>query len=259
MSSKVNPAIVLVHGAWHVPEHYSDFIQYLQNAGFEVSCPRLPTCDEAKKLSADMYTDAEVVRNQVLSLIDKSREVIMLLHSYGGAVGTEAVKDLSASERDTRGLKGGVVNLIYMCGFMLQVGECVGGASLPRPDPDPVESDAGTGTTFLCEPPIQLFYADVETERAKRMEKLLTRQSGKAMIDVVTYAAWQYIPTTYLRTEDDQVLFPDWQERQIKAVRDTGISLTVETFKSSHSPFLSMPEEMVAAVGRAVERQATTT
>ena len=258
MSSRVKPAIVLVHGAWHVPEHYSDFIQHLQDADFEVFCPRLPTCNEAKRLTADMFTDAQVTRDQVVSLLDKSREVIMLLHSYGGAVGTEAVKDLSASERATRGLKGGVVHLIYMCGFMLQVRECVGGASLPRPDPDPVQRDAETGTTFLCEPPIQLFYADVEPECAKRMERLLTRQSGKAMIDAVTYPAWQHIPTTYLRTQDDQVLFPHWQERQIKAVRDAGSNLTVETFKSSHSPFLSMPVEMVAAVERAVERQATT-
>ena len=258
MSSKVKPAIVLVHGAWHVPEHYSDFIQHLQHAGFEVFCPRLPTCDEAKRPTADMFADAQVVRDQVISLIDKSREVIMLLDSYGGAVGTEAVKGLSASERATRGLKGGVVHLIYMCGFMLQVGECVGGASLPRPDPDPVESDAATSTTFLCEPPIELFYADVEPERAMRMERLLTRQSGKAMTDAVTYPAWQHIPTTYLRTQDDLVLFPDWQERQIKAVRDAGANLTVETYKASHSPFLSMPEEMVAAVERTVERQATT-
>ena len=64
--------------------------------------------------------------------------------------------------------------------------------------------------------------------------------------------------TTYLRTQDDMVLFPDWQERQIEAVRDAGASITVETNKASHSPYLSMPEEMVAAVERAVERQATT-
>ena len=258
MSSKAKPAIVLIHGAWHVPEHYSDFIQHLQHAGFEVSCPRLPTCDEAKWLTADMFADAQIVRDQVNSLIDKSREVIMLLHSYGGAVGTEAIKGLSASERATRGLKGGVVHLVYMCGFMLQVGECVGGASLPRPDPDPVEINAATNTTFLCGPTIQLFYADVEPECAKRMERLLTRQSAKAMTDAVTYPAWQLIPTTYLMTQDDQVLFPDWQERQIKAVRDAGASLTVEAFKAGHSPFLSMPVEMVAAVERAVELQATT-
>ena len=109
------------------------------------------------------------------------------------------------------------------------------------------------GTTFLCKPPIQLFYADVEPERAKRMERLLNRQSGIAITDAVTYPAWQHIPTTYLRTQDDQVLFPEWQERQIKVVKDAGASLNVETYKSSHSRFLSMPEEMVAAVERAVE------
>jgi len=84
-----------------------------------------------------MYSDVEVVRNQVICLLEKSRSVMMLLHSYGGAVGTEAVKGLSARERVAEGLSGGVVRLIYMCGFMLQVGDCVGGASLPRPDPKP--------------------------------------------------------------------------------------------------------------------------
>ena len=259
MSSNIKPAIVLVHGAWHVPEHYSDFIQRLQRVGFEVFCPPLPTCDETKRLSADMFVDAEVVRSQVISLIEKSREIIMLLHSYGGAVGTEAVRDLSASERATEGLHGGVIRLIYMCGFMLQPGESVGGASLPRPVPEPVESD-DAGTTFLCEPPVQLFYADVEPERARKMEGLLTRHSGAAMTDAITYPAWQHIPTTYLRTQNDQVFFPEWQERQINAVKnvDADVNLTVETFKSSHSPFLSIPDEMVAAVERAVEQHLTT-
>ena len=250
MSPNIKPAIVLVHGAWHVPKHYDAFIQQLQQAGFEVFCPQLPTCDVTKYLDADMFADAQVVRSQVIALIEQSREIIMLLHSYGGAVGTEAVKGLSKGELTAKNLPGGVTHLIYMCGFMLQKGESVGGASLPRPVPEPVESDDATGTTFLCEPPIQLFYADVEPERAKKMEALLVRQSGRAMTDAVTYPAWQHIPTTYLRTQDDEVLFPDWQERQIKAVKDAGVSIKVETFKASHSPFLSMPGEIVAAVER---------
>ena len=98
---------------------------------------------------------------------------------------------------------------------------------------------------------------DVEPERAKRMERLLSCQSGKAMTDAITYPAWQYIPTTCLKAQDDQVLFPDWQERRIKAVRDAGSSLTVETYNSSYSSFLSLPEQVVAAVERAVEGQAT--
>ena len=178
----------------------------------------------------------------------------MLLHSYGGAAGTEAVRGLSRKERAAQKLGGGVVHLIYICAFMLQVGESVGSASLPRPVPEPVERDDETGTTFLCEPPVALFYADLEPERAKRMEAMLVRQAGAAMIDAVTYPAWRDIPTTYLRMKDDHVLFPEWQDRQIKAVQDAGVAIGVEEFKASHSPYLSIPGEMVAAVERVAEQ-----
>ena len=251
MSSENTPAIVLVHGAWHVPEHYTSFIKLLENAGFDVFCPQLPTCDEPKRENADLFADAQVVRDQVVTLIDSSRDVVMLLHSYGGAVGTEGAKGLSSRERDAEGLRGGIKHLIYMCAFMLQVGESVGGASLPRPVPDPVEADDSTNTTFLCQPPIQLFYADVEPKRAKVLESLLVRQSGKAMIDTISYPAWQHIPTTYLRMTKDQVLFLEWQDKQIEAVREKGCEITVETFESAHSPYISIPHEMVAAVKRA--------
>lgn len=87
--------------------------------------------------------------------------VIMLLHSCGGAVGTEAVKYLSKTERFSNGLSGGVVHLIYMCAFMLQPGESVGSASLLRPEGEHIEKDDATGTTFLYEPHIPLLYADV--------------------------------------------------------------------------------------------------
>ena len=270
---KKRPAIVLVHGAWHVPAHYAPFTQHLHQAtGLDVFCPLLPTCDDTKRLTADLSADAVVVRSLVVSLIDDnddddgSREVIMLLHSYGGAVGAQAVDGLSARRRARdAGLPGGVICLIYMCGFMLRAGESVGGASLPRPVPDPVEvrdelegGTTTTTTTFPREDPVGLFYADVEPrERAVQMVSLLTRQSGRAMTDRVSCEAWREVPTTYLMTRDDRVLFPSWQERQVRAVRGAGGEVAVETFESSHSPFLSVPGEMVAAVVRAVERHAT--
>ncbi|KAI4192747.1 MAG: hypothetical protein LQ350_008567 [Teloschistes chrysophthalmus] len=246
------PAIVLVHGAWHVPQHYQSFIDRLERIGFEIYCPLLPTCDESERLHANMYQDAELIRNTVRSLADRNLDIIMLLHSYGGAPGAEAVKGFSKEERKDNGLAGGVVHLVYMCGFMLQPGECVGGASLPRPVPDPVERDEATGTTFLLEPRIPLFYADVEPDLAGKMEALLVRQSGPAMTDEVTYPAWQYVPVTYIRTQDDRVLFPEWQARQIKAVKDAGVEPEVEVLETSHSPFLSKPEKIAKVVMKVV-------
>ena len=253
MPSNARPTIVLVHGAWHVPQHYEEFLQKLRHAGFEAHCPLLPTCDETKRLNATMFSDVELVRDLVKSLIANSREVVMLLHSYGGAVGTEAVKGLSISEQSAQGQSGGVGRLIFMCGFMLQEGESVGGASLPRPEPEPIEVDEETGTTFLCEPPIKLFYADVQADLAQKMESLLVRQSGPALTASITYAAWKDIPTIYLKTKNDEILFPNWQDRQIKAVRDAGIEITVEEYESSHCPFISMPENMIEAVKRTVD------
>lgn len=253
MTLNARPTIVLVHGAWHVPQHYETLLQKLRQAGFEVHCPLLPTCDETKRLNATMFSDVELVQDIVKSLIATSREVIMLLHSYGGAVGTEAAKGLSIPQQKARGHRGGIRRLIFMCGFMLQEGESVGDASLPRPDPEPVEVDEETGTTFLSESPIQLFYADVQADLVQKMESLLVRQSGPAMTDPITYASWKDIPTTYLKMKNDKVLFPDWQDRQIKAVRDARIEITVEEYESSHSPFISIPNKMVEAVERASE------
>ncbi|KAL9635073.1 MAG: hypothetical protein Q9204_002755 [Flavoplaca sp. TL-2023a] len=257
MSTTSKPAIVLVHGAWHVPDHYTKLVERLRQADFEVVCPLLPTCDNKKRLTADLYEDARIVRDQTVALIERSQEVIMLLHSYGGAVGTEAIKGLSKNERTQANLYGGVTHLIYMCGFMLQAGECVGGASLPRPTPDPVASDEATGTTFICESPVKLFYADVEPEEAKKMAALIVPQSGRAMTDLVTYPAWQQIPTTYVRTLKDEVLFLNWQDRQVKAVEDKGVKVMVETLDASHSPFLSVPEKMVDVVEKVVKHRAT--
>jgi len=53
------------------------------------------------------------------------------------------------------------------------------------------------------------------------------------------------------------VLFLAWQDRQIKAVRDAGVEVSVETFQLSYSPFLSMPGEVVNAVERAAMEKIT--
>ena len=176
----------------------------------------------------------------------------MLFHSYGGAAGTEAARGLSTSERAAQGLPGGVVRLVYMCAFMLQVGESVLGASMPRPVPEPVEVNEADGTTFLQEDPVDLLYADVQPDSlAQEMKDRLVRQNGKAQMDQITWPACSMIPTTYLGTEDDSILFPEWQDRQIEKVRGAGTEIVVESFQASHSPFLSIPGEMVAAIVRA--------
>ena len=87
-----------------------------------------------------------------------------------------------------------------------------------------------------------------------KCENLLVRHSLAALASPISYPAWQRLPTTYLRCTEDKVLFPEWQDKLIQAVKDSGSEVEVETYKASHSPYLSMPENMVEVVDRVARR-----
>ena len=247
-SQPSKPALVIVHGAWHVPAHYDDFVQQLEQHDFEVFCPLLPTCSGARPASATLGDDVSSIRSLIQLLLDTTgRTIIVIAHSYGGIVGIEAVQALSITERKAKGLQGGVVHIIYMAAFMPQVGESVGGLSLPRPDPDPVEV-ADDGTSFLCTNTKQLFFNDMDDEAAEKASSMLVRHCAAAMGGSLTFPAWKYVPATYIATTLDMVLFPEWQKGMIDAVRKEGVHLNVRTYDASHSPYLSMTKQMVDVV-----------
>ena len=66
--SPAKPTLVIVHGAWHVPSHYSKFKVALQTEGYEVHIPRLPSVIEARPPNSDLATDTDLVRSYVESL-----------------------------------------------------------------------------------------------------------------------------------------------------------------------------------------------
>ena len=60
-------------------------------------------------------------------MINEGKEVVVLMHSYGGIVGTDAIYNLSVTERAMHGMPGGVKRLIYMCAFIPQKGQSLAG------------------------------------------------------------------------------------------------------------------------------------
>lgn len=80
--------------------------------------------------------DARCIRDELVKLVDEEhKDVIVVAHSYGGVVATQAVEQRFAKKiRENEGRKGGVVRLVYMCAFLLEVGQILPGAvggSLP--------------------------------------------------------------------------------------------------------------------------------
>jgi len=59
------------------------------------------------------------MRKYVGDLVDSGRTVTVVMHSYGGQVGTNALYDMGVESRSRENLSGGVSLLIYMCAFAL--------------------------------------------------------------------------------------------------------------------------------------------
>jgi alpha-beta hydrolase superfamily lysophospholipase len=134
----MQPAIVVVTGAWHVPAHYEGLVKSLKERGFsDTYCPHLPTATTTLPLpsNANLDGDTEHIRSVIQDLTDAGRQVIVLMHSYGGVVGNNSLDGLLWPQRKAKGLDGGVVHVIYMAAFVIPQGTCMntpfGGENAP--------------------------------------------------------------------------------------------------------------------------------
>lgn len=105
-------AIVLVQGSFQVPEVYHKFADALRSFDYSVVQPPLPSLidqDSPNFADKSLTDDACAVRSEVKRLLEDGKTVVLVMHSYGGLVGDEAVtEDLSFAHRQSDGLKGSV-------------------------------------------------------------------------------------------------------------------------------------------------------
>jgi hypothetical protein len=96
------PTIVLAPGAWHSPSHYETLLSLLQNAGYPKTSSHLPSVNSADPKTATTEQDALFVREKILfHLLDEGKDVLLVLHSYGGLPGAAAAKGLSKTARSS--------------------------------------------------------------------------------------------------------------------------------------------------------------
>ena len=117
------PTIVIVPGAWHSPSHYLELTSRLGIAGFETVCLFAPSLNPADPQTADVATDAAFIREKaLLSLIQQSKDILLVMHSYGGSPGSAAAKGRSKSECHCRGHRGGIVGFVYISALLADEG-----------------------------------------------------------------------------------------------------------------------------------------
>lgn len=111
--SPTKPTIFFIHGAWHSPKHFQPVRELLESEGYPTECPCQPTFNAIPPTSLD--DDVKAIQSELDKLIEEQgKDVTVVMHSYGGVVGTEAVHEsLGKKARESNSLPGGVLRLLY--------------------------------------------------------------------------------------------------------------------------------------------------
>jgi pimeloyl-ACP methyl ester carboxylesterase len=186
MASDKITNVVLVHGGFVDGSGWVGVYSILKRKGFTVSIVQNPTISLAGDAAA-----AKLVIGQ------QSGPVILVGHSYGGAVITEAGNDPN------------VAGLVYITAFMPDAGESVGTliANPPPGAPVPPILPPIDGFLFLDRTQFAASFAgDVDPEAARLMADSQVPWGLNALNGAVTNAAWRTKPSWYLRVTDDRMI-----------------------------------------------------
>lgn len=245
MPSKL-PTLVFVPGSWHKPSCYKRIIRPLQEEhGIKCVSVTLPSTQDDP--NATFKDDIDAARSAIITETEVGNDVIVIAHSYGGMVGNSAIKGLTNPITTTSNPDTGSVKALVL----IASGFTITGLSFMAPffdiPPPSWRVDKESGYAVLVTDPRELFYHDLDTEDAEYWISQLATQSLKALFEggEHAYAGWKDVPVWYIGTVEDHGLPVIVQRVQVGMARGQGATVYHTELKTSHSPFLSMPDEVV--------------
>ncbi|KAI4600106.1 hypothetical protein KJ359_001208 [Pestalotiopsis sp. 9143b] len=238
------PAIVLVQGSFQLPDVYHKLADALRATGYEVHQPTLPSLTEPDLASKTLGDDASAVTSKVKALVDVGKTVVVVMHSYGGLVGSEAVlRDLSFDQRKSDGLPGGVVHLFYFAAFILSQGQSVLGVFGQSPN-----NDVKPNGRFTIKNSAEILYHDLPPVEAQYWESKIIDQSYAVQEYKMTNEAYRFVPSTYVVCENDRGPPPQYQE-----MFGATAGSKILKMSSGHSPMLSHTVQLAQMIDSAAK------
>ena len=212
--------IVLVHGGFVDGSGWESVYRGLRKQGFTVSIVQNPTTSLADDVKSTRWI-----------LAQQEGPVILVGHSYGGAVITEAGNDPS------------VAGLVYIAAFAPDAGESV--ASLikdpPAGAPVPPILPPRDGYLLLDKSKFAAsFAADVKPELAEFMADAQVPWGVEALQGAVSQPAWRVKPSWYLVATEDRMIPPPAQRAMSQRAGST-----VSEVRGSHAIYVSQPDTVV--------------
>ena len=219
-------AVVLVHGGFVDGSGWQEVYRLLKEHGYSVSVVQNPTLS----LESDVAATKRVIDAQ-------GEPVILVGHSYGGAVITEAGNDPN------------VAAVVYIAAFAPDTGESVN-TLIANPAPGaPVPPILPPQEGFLLldrEKFHASFAADIPAEQAAFMADSQVPWGVDALSGTISQPAWRSKPSWYLVTTDDRMIPPPAQRSMAERAGSTVVEVA-----GSHSIYLSQPAAVAALIEQA--------
>jgi pimeloyl-ACP methyl ester carboxylesterase len=220
--------IVLVHGGFVDGSGWEGVYRKLTKDGYNVSIVQNPTLSLADDVAVTKRT-----------LASQDEPAILVGHSYGGAVITEAGNDPK------------VAGLVYITAFAPDKGESVATLIKDPPPGAPVPPilPPQDGYLFLDRAKFPAsFAADVDAEKAAFMADSQVPWGVDPLSGKISEPAWKAKPSWYLIATDDKMIPPDAQRSMSKRAGSTVVEV-----KGSHAIYVSQPEAVAFLIEQAAK------
>jgi pimeloyl-ACP methyl ester carboxylesterase len=237
--------ILLVHGAWHGAWCWAALQAELDRRGIASWAIDLPGHGVSAEPLGDLAGDADAVVRALRAIGED--EVVLVGHSYGGGVITQAA---------ARALDDAIpiAHLVYVTAFAPDDGESVAGLSAALP-PEETELAAlmhnngdGTFSAGPSDAAVEVFYGHCTPEQAAAAVARLSRQAIASLVQPVAGDPRSRIASTYIVCTDDRAVHPYHQRLMAERCGAVG------ELPTDHSPFMSMPAETAALLAEIAAR-----
>jgi pimeloyl-ACP methyl ester carboxylesterase len=223
--------IVIVHGAFADGSGWQEVANILKKDKYNVTIVENPLTS----LDADVAATQSVLAKQ-------NGPVVLVGHSYGGAVITQAGDDPK------------VKSLVYVAAYVPDAGESVGdllGQADKSVKAPPIVINQKKGVAFVD--PAQFpasFAADIDPKEAELMAATQLPLGLQAVTTKITTVAWKTKPSYYIVSSEDRMIPPaDERKFALKA----GAVEQFE-FNASHAVFISQPDQVAKVIEMAASR-----
>lgn len=231
MTQSATTNIVLVHGGFVDGSGWESVYNILKNDNYNVAIVQNPTIS----LAGDVAATKRIIHAQ-------DGPVVLVGHSYGGAVITEAGNDPQ------------VVGLVYIAAFAPDKGESVNSLIKdPPPDaPVPPILPPQDGYLLLDKSKFRASFAgDVDVQKAAFMADSQVPWGVEALGGAITEPAWKSKPSWYLLTTEDRMIPPPAQRFMSQRAGSTVVEVS-----GSHAIYVSQPNAVAALIKQAAQRAA---